>query len=317
MERVRPVVRDGDLYLPVVDLWLDPSRRRPKAFISHAHSDHARCRHGEILCTAETAAFLRLRFRSVNCQVLPYDEPLRIRGCTVRLVPSGHVLGSAQLVVEQGNWRFVYTGDFKLAESLTCPAARILPADCLLIEATYAQRRYRFPSVERSRAEILDFAERALADGAVPVFLGYSIGKGPEIVRILQRAGYDVAVCLQIARTVAVYRRYGVPFDGLQPWVGRPGCPVVATPWSWRRSARRGSPLWRVAMVTGWALDQPDFGALAYERMIPLSDHADWPALWRYVQTSAPREVFVVHGYARAFASALRHAGYDARMLEV
>jgi len=313
---VRPVLRDGDLYLPELDLWLDPSRRRPVAFISHAHSDHARARHGSILCTPATAALLRLRLRSFNATTYEFDQTFRRKGYRLRLIPAGHVLGSAQLLVESPRWRFVYTGDFKLSESLTCRPGRIVPVDCLLTEATYAQRKYTFPDVVQVRQRIVRFARQALSESKIPVLLGYAVGKGPELVRILQQADVPVVAGAEIVKTVAVYRRCGAKFEPLEDWSGRRRtAAIVTTPYAWRRSVRRSRTLYRVAMVTGWALNEPTFEQLPYDEMIPLSDHADWPALWQYVRQADPREVYVVHGYAKAFAAALRSAGFDARTL--
>ncbi len=48
------------IYLPEAGLWLDPQRRTPLAFVSHAHSDHAR-RHDRVLATPETLELMRVR----------------------------------------------------------------------------------------------------------------------------------------------------------------------------------------------------------------------------------------------------------------
>ena len=317
LQPVRPVVRDGDLYLPQVDLWLDASRRRPTAFVSHAHTDHARARHGSIICTPATAALMRLRLKSFNSSTHAFGKAFRRKGYVLRLVPAGHVLGSAQLLVESPNWRFVYTGDFKLTESLTCKTAEIVPADCVLMEATYAQRKYTFPEVADVRQQVVAFARQALSASRVPVLLGYAVGKGPELVKILQEENVPVVAGSEIVKTIRVYRRYGVPFEQMDEWAGRQtDAAVVTTPTAWRRSAHRSGATWRVAMATGWGADDRAFEWMTFDEMIPLSDHADWPSLWRYVKQASPREVFVVHGYAKSFAAALRAEGLDARTLD-
>ena len=30
----------GDIFLPDLDLWLDPRKSKPNAYISHGHADH-------------------------------------------------------------------------------------------------------------------------------------------------------------------------------------------------------------------------------------------------------------------------------------
>jgi putative mRNA 3-end processing factor len=47
----------------------------------------------------------------------------------------------------------------------------------------------------------------------------------------------------------------------------------------------------------------------------PLSDHADFPSLLRYVELAQPRKVLLNHGW-RDFAHRLRRAGVDAEYLE-
>jgi DNA ligase 1 len=315
LQPIRPVVRDGDLYLPGVDLWLDPSQSRPSAFVSHAHGDHVRCRHGEVLCTPGTAALIRLRIRKFRTTPLEFGQATQRKGYTVRLVPAGHIFGSAQLVVESPQWRFVYTGDFKMHESLTCPAAEVLPADCVLMESTFAHPRYVFPPVPALRQRICDFAREALRQGQTPVVLGYAVGKGPELVRILQAGGVPVVIGAEVMRAVRVYDRFGVTFDPFEGWWGRRrDAALVTTPHAWARTLRDRHQ-WRVAMATGWAADAPTFDSLQYDTMIPLSDHADWPGLWDYIQRAHPRETYVVHGRAWPFARALRAKGFEARAL--
>lgn len=315
LQPIRPIVHDGDLYLPAIDLWLDPKQRRTTAFVSHAHADHVCCRHGSVICTPQTQALVRLRLKGFKATTLEYGQTLHRRGYMLRLVPAGHIFGSAQLVVESPRWRFVYTGDFKMTDSLTCPPIEVLPAECVLMESTFAHERYKFPPIGDTRGRIVEFATQTLAKGKTPVLLGYAVGKGPELVRILQQGGVPVLAGIEVSRVVEVYARYGVAFDPLDSWWGRRReAALVMTPHAWARTVRNRHE-WCVAMVTGWATDQPTFASLSYDAMIPLSDHADWPGLWEYVKRASPRETYVVHGRARSFERALRAAGYEARAL--
>ena len=52
-------VVDGNFYLPEIDLWLDPDKKKPFAFISHAHMDHVK-NHSKVICTKATHKFLRI-----------------------------------------------------------------------------------------------------------------------------------------------------------------------------------------------------------------------------------------------------------------
>src|SRR5262245_18953927 len=96
--------------------YIDPSRAVPRAIITHAHSDHARPGHGAVLATRETIAAMQARIGpecAGSFQELAYGEAIEIGGVGVRLVPAGHILGSAQVVLEHGGARAVVSGDYK------------------------------------------------------------------------------------------------------------------------------------------------------------------------------------------------------------
>jgi len=106
-----------------IDLWLDPTVKKPFAFVSHGHSDHIR-RHERVLLSPETALFYNDRYKTKSdILARPFNEPFSLNGCTLELFPSGHMLGSAQILIE-GKKRVVYTGDFKLE-----PGGTSRPAD--------------------------------------------------------------------------------------------------------------------------------------------------------------------------------------------
>jgi DNA ligase-1 len=62
----RPIAlqHTGGIYLPDLDLWLDPSRPVGRAFVSHAHSDHF-ARHEFTLCSPVTHAIIDKRYGAI------------------------------------------------------------------------------------------------------------------------------------------------------------------------------------------------------------------------------------------------------------
>jgi DNA ligase-associated putative exonuclease len=302
------------LYVSEADLWLDPARKKAQAFISHGHADHARARHEHILCTAATAEALRIRFGEIRTTELEFGQPLDFHGCRVTLYPAGHVLGSAQLLVECGGQRLVYTGDFKLRESLTCPAGVVVPADVLIIEATYGLPIFRFPPADESRREIVRFARGALAEGKTPVLLGYSLGKGPEITKILDEAGIPTLLHESVYQMLEVYVAAGVEFR--HPIRFDPaqvdGRAVVAPPQARRERWMEAIARPAVAMVTGFAMLDRTWDRADADACICLSDHADWTELLAYVEGSGASRVLVTHGHCDALADHLRLKGIEA-----
>src|SRR5450759_5915191 len=104
----REVVWDHGVSLPAHGLWLDPLVVRNFAFISHAHTDHAR-RHKEALLTPQTLGLIPDARRPRGWRMMGYDEPMRLGPATVTLHSAGHMLGSAQLLFEHQGTRVLYT----------------------------------------------------------------------------------------------------------------------------------------------------------------------------------------------------------------
>ena len=71
-------------------------------------------------------------------------------------------------------------------------------------------------------------------------------------------------------------------------------------------------PRKRVAMVSGWAVDPNAVYRYQVDAAFPLSDHADYDDLLRYVDLVQPHRVLTLHGFAAAFASDLRARGLEA-----
>ncbi|MCC5835503.1 MAG: MBL fold metallo-hydrolase [Opitutales bacterium] len=305
------------LFLPELNLWLDPSKRVRQAFVSHAHADHARA-HQHVIATPQTLALMKARNMSAGeTQALPFDRSLDLKGGRIELFPAGHVLGSAQIRVETASGSLIYTGDFKTRKGLSCEAAGSRTADVLVMETTFGLPRYRFPSAESVHAELIAFCRQALADGCVPVVMGYSLGKAQEILAILRGQAFDIAVHESIARICDVYRFYGVEF----PPYGRlrdqdlDGCVVVIPPNADRKRLLSRAPKTRTAVVTGWGLDPSARFRYGCDAVFPLSDHADYDELLAFVQSVNPKLVYTLHGSAESFAQDLRARGIEARSL--
>src|SRR6185503_11962663 len=94
-------------------LRLDPRRRQPRAVVSHAHADHV-ARHKRWVTTPATAALCARRWEARDLEVHDFDVPWREGEATFTLLPAGHILGSAMVLVEIDGLRVLYTGDFRL-----------------------------------------------------------------------------------------------------------------------------------------------------------------------------------------------------------
>lgn len=306
------------IHLPEVDLWLDAREAKPFGFVSHAHSDHVG-RHAAILCSRVTASLLRARYNIPEHRLQPVDfhVPVVREGFRLRLLPAGHIAGSAMLHVTRirDNATLLYTGDFKLRGGRTVEPATLMAADTLIVETTFALPVYQFPSPMEVEAGVLRFVNDAIADGETPVLLAYALGKAQEVVALLEENDIPVLQHAAVAEMTDACRAAGVEnlrppvvFDGHAP----AGHVIVAPPHAVRTKAFLGLKAKRCAMLSGWALKPGMRYRYGSAFMLPLSDHADHPALLECLRRVRPKRVLTVHGHTREFAAELRGRGIDA-----
>lgn len=313
---------DEGLHMPDLDLWLDAKVPRARSFVSHGHADHIES-HGHLIATPETARILRHRLQEFRGEttLLPYGEPYDLPSDTpaqLTLYPAGHCLGSAQALIEVGGTRVCYTGDMKLRPNVAAENGVVVPCDVLVIECTFGEPRYVFPPDAEIHAQLRAQIEAAYAEGEVPVVLGYALGKGQEALHLLTGWGYPV-MCHGAVDTIShLYEACGVHFPG--PYTrylrGQVADNVLLCPPSVRKHAmlRALEPV-RTILLTGWALHPgawniyKDVGAV-----LPLSDHAGYDDLLRYITESGATRIYTVHGGPK-FAETLREMGIDAHFL--
>lgn len=322
-------IHDKTLYARDLDLWIDSMKPRKRSYVSHGHADHARP-HDIVVTSPNNARVCALRFgkrapnkddderREIVFETHAFNEPWREGEHELTLFSAGHVLGSSQLLIESARGRFVYTGDFKLEHSYTAEVPEVKPCDTLLMECTYGRPEYAFPPRAEVAGAMVAWAKSALEDGAVPIFFAYSLGKAQEAMAILGAGGIPLTVHGAIASMAGVYEEAGVAlppyerydatrFDGGGALVWPPSGKALPT-------AVRGK-LVRTAALTGWVLGRGQNFRGRTDAGFPLSDHADYPSLLRYVELAKPKKVLLNHG-GREFVGRLRKLGVDAEYLE-
>ena len=308
-------LHDGALHLPGAGLWMDPRLSKPLAFVSHAHSDHTG-RHERTIATPLTLRLMEARMGALEGDAipLPFDELRDFGAFRIRLLPAGHVLGSAQAWIETSGGTLLYTGDFKLRQGVSAETAGAVHAETLVMETTYGLPRYVFPPFEEVFAGILKFCTEALEEGETPVLLGYSLGKAQEILAGLDGAGFCVMLHPSISKLVPFYQEAGIAFPEAIEWNPRAACGrvLICPPGAAGSKAMASVPKRRVAAVTGWAMDAGAVHRMRCDAAFALSDHAGYDDLLRHVEMVAPQRVLTLHGFAAEFAADLRSRGIEA-----
>lgn len=321
MPHTYPVAYRRGLNLPLPGLWIDARTPQPVAVVSHAHGDHVAA-HDAVVCTAATWAVMRARSgtrraRRSSAHVLDWGERWECGDATVSLHAAGHVLGSAQVLVEHRGLRVLYSGDLRVRASRTAEPLQRVAADLLIVEATYGRPHFVFPPRDEVVDRICAWCRRCLDQGRIPVLLAYSFGKGQELMACLAEAGMDLLVHPMLHDVASVYRTLGVDLpEARRLGEGPVSGAVVIWPPHLRGSRRlRALGEVRTAYISGWALDPQARSWMGADAAFPLTDHAGFDELCDYVQGTGARLVYTLHGYADDLAHQLSRRGHDARPL--
>src|SRR6266567_4470194 len=302
------------VHLHAHDLWLDPWEPKRFAFVSHGHGDHI-APHEEIILSEGTARLLQARMPGMRTEhVLPFGEQRRVHDVDVTLLPAGHIFGSAQLFLSRENETLLYTGDFKLRRGKSAEAAEWRRADTLIMETTFGLPRYQFPPTEQVIEQIVAFCRDAIQEEAVPVLLGYSLGKAQEILCSLDGAGLTPMLHGSVYQMTRIYEQFGQSFCKYVRYNKNDvaGKVLICPPSASHSPMVEKIPRKRVAMISGWAVEPNAVYRYQVDAALPLSDHADYNDLVRYVDLVQPKRVFTLHGFAAEFARDLRERGVEA-----
>ena len=188
-----------------------------------------------------------------------------------------------------------------------------LECDRLIIESTFGLPIYKLLDRESAVTSIVRFGTECLAENLSPVFIGYALGRGQEIVHVLCEAGIPTAVHGAIAKFIPVYEESGYRFRCWEPYNARAtaGKALVVVPSHGAALETSGKNI-RVAYVSGWAALDNARTRSGAEELIPYSDHADFDELLSLVAHSHAKHIDVVHGYTEPFAHILRTRGFSA-----
>jgi ATP-dependent DNA ligase I len=302
------------VYLPGQDVWLDPRDAKRFAFVSHAHGDHI-APHQEVIVSQRTAHLMQVRVPGSRIEhALPFGERRSVRGVDLMLLPAGHIFGSAQCLVFADKETLLYTGDFKLRPGKSAETAEWRQTDTLVMETTFGLPRYRFPPTKAVVDQIVAFCLQTLEARQVPVLLGYSLGKAQEILCSLEGAGFTPMLHGSVYQMTRIYEQLGQSFSKYVRYDPNDiaGKVLICPPSANRSQMLERIPRKRVALVSGWAVDPEAVYRYQVDAAFPLSDHADYDDLLRYVELVQPRRVLTLHGFAAAFACDLRHRGVEA-----
>ncbi|MBS7669806.1 ligase-associated DNA damage response exonuclease [Croceicoccus gelatinilyticus] len=316
------------IFVEPCNAWIDPSKPVETALVTHGHADHARGGHGAVFATRETLAIMNLRYGGAGREVtVPMREPVELGcGVTATYFPAGHVLGSAQILLEHAGERVVVTGDYKRRPDPTCEPFEVVPCDIFITEATFGLPVFKHPPIAGEMRKLLDAREQR-PEGCVAVG-AYALGKAQRVICELRRAGYHDPIYLHgaLEKMCGLYEELGVPLGELRSATGIRKdelkgeivlCPPSALNDRWSR--RLPDPV--TAMASGWMRVRQRARQRNVELPLVISDHCDWDELTQTIREVDPAETWVTHGREEALlrwcqlnqrrARALAMVGYE------
>lgn len=322
-------IRPEGLYVRPADVFIDPRQPVSRAIVSHGHADHARPGHGTVWATAATLTIMRVRFGTTamrQAAPLDYGEIARLHDARIWLAPAGHVLGSAQIVIEHGGTRVVYSGDYKRRADPTTTAFVPVPCDVFITEATFGLPVFRQPptlsEINKLLASLALFPERCHVIGA------YALGKAQRLIGELRAAGYDRPIYLHgaLLPLCQLYETHGIQLGPLaaatlgekgKPRADLAGQVVIAPPAAIADRWVRRLPDALPCMASGWMQVRQRARQRGIELPLVISDHADWDELLSTVRDVGAGEVWITHGRDEALTHALAGLGIRARALSL
>ena len=313
------------LYCEPGGFYIDPPRAVDRAIVTHGHGDHARSGHAAVMATAETIAIMKARYGE-DCagvfQPAALGAETAINGVKVRLVPAGHILGSAQIVLDWQGARAVVSGDYKRASDPTCAPFELIKCDVFVTEATFALPVFHHEPAMSETAKLL--ASLQTESDRTHLIGAYGLGKCQRVIRLLRDAGYDKPIWLHGAMVTLceLYQEHGVNLGDVRPAAGADAkamlggvvmCPPSAIGDRWSR--RFGDPVG--AFASGWMRIRGRARQGGVELPLVISDHVDWPELLQTIHEVEAEEIWVTHGRDDALVYHLSTKGQSARALSL
>ncbi len=293
----------------------DAHETRPLRIVTHAHADHMNglqqslknC--NTVVMTPATKDLIDVLkgpefLLKGNVKAIEYDKPLTYDGERLTLYRVDHILGAAQVLVEDAEGtRILYTGDFRIADT------PVILSDVLVIEATYGNPWRTRNFEHQAKHALISIVEKGLKQGPVYVF-GYH-GKLQEVMQILHEARIKAPFIMpeRILRVSQIHQKHGARINRplfstkhqIQSTLQEETQYVAFYHMNWRKKV--GLDKFRVC-VSGWEFNSLCRQTGEKEYVVALSDHSDFKGLLEYVMQSKPKLV-ITDNYRAGDAEAL------------
>lgn len=128
-------------------------------------------------------------------RVKQYNQKIQIKDATFEFYNSGHIPGSASLVIEADGQKIIYTSDINNAETRLLNGADIndiKDVDAVIIENTYGNREH--PDRKKTEEELLNKITETLQRGGQAFIPSFAVGRAQEILLVVHSKKWNVPV---------------------------------------------------------------------------------------------------------------------------
>lgn len=202
------LVYENGLHLSGTSLWFDALEPRTLSFVSSARQHIPR--HGRVLLSPATARFARGIGRGRGL-VASYEQSFSIGKMRLTMLPSGSLLGAAQLLVEHQGARLLYSGRVGPLDGLrSVRPVRVARCDLLVLDTPAAPLLPNRSARDECWSRLWERVSQARSLGRTPLILCSALGIAQEILKRWPGQGSRVRAHRGIQRIDDEYRRFGI-----------------------------------------------------------------------------------------------------------
>jgi Cft2 family RNA processing exonuclease len=266
------------------------------AFVSHGHLDHLAAFKNDTISKYSSKETFQIAssygFNVKNWSQINFNKEVKMDNITVIPHNSGHVLGSYEYEVITPEGTILFTGDFNTEWTKTMKPAEPRKCDILIIESTFGLPNFVFPNEDIVGRDMINWAKNIITSGKIPTFQTDPLGNAQEIIGIFNEIEIPVLTHWKVSRINKIYtdNGYKLEFFDIKSTEAKEiiqsGNFVYITP---KQLNLQDYPEYITALVSGWAL-------WAKRIAFPLSDHADFPHLIKFIEDCSPQLVLTCHG---------------------
>ena len=307
-----------------IDVYIDPPYPVDKAIITHAHSDHARSGHKNVLATKQTIQLMKLRYGE-NCaesfQELQYGEKIKINDIEISLFPSGHILGSSQVLLNKNGYKVVITGDYKTKKDPTVTEFELIRCNTLVTEATFGLPIFCHPKPSVEIKKIINSLKQR--NGRNHLLGVYALGKAQRLIKLLRENGFTEKIYIHGAmeKLCKYYEDQGIKLGDIEKVDSKKQnltnklilCPPSALRDRWSRKFNNCV----ISLASGWMCIKQRVKQNLIEIPLIISDHSDWNELTQTIKGTNAENVWITHGREDGLVRWCTVKGLNAKPLSI